>query len=145
MIINFSLRRWHFLLNHRQVIRIIISSVQQYMCLCKSPWRWLECKHWSLARQKPLILIQNFTTTSKQASKHLHKFFSSCCCTVLIWVNLLKHLNASFKVSKPLSQRSTIMVPSLGSDLGSWPFSASSGALCFLISTRWSSMRSWLW
>jgi len=74
IIINYNLRSWHFLLNHRQVIRIVISSVQQYICLCKRPWRWLEHEHWNLERQRPLILIQNFITTSKQASIFTNSF-----------------------------------------------------------------------
>ena len=63
-----NLRR-HFLLNCRRVGWIVVSSVQQYTWRCMNTWR--RNKHWSVAREKPLLLILLV------ASKHPHNSLSS--------------------------------------------------------------------
>ena len=50
--------------------------------------------------QRPLLLLQNLHT----AHKHPHNPLSSCCCSILVPINVSKHLDASSGQSKPLSQ-----------------------------------------
>ena len=53
-------------------------------------------KHWSLARQRPLPLLQNLLTANKQP-------LSSCCCLQLVPINVLRHPDATFtQSSSPL-------------------------------------------
>jgi len=53
-----------------------------------------------LVSQTPLLHLQKLLT----ASKHLHSSLSSCCCLLLAPVIFLRHPDASFSQSKPLSQ-----------------------------------------
>lgn len=57
-------------------------------------------KHRGLARQRPLLLLQNPLT----ASKHPHNSLSSCSCSLFVRISVLKHLDADINDSKPLSQ-----------------------------------------
>ena len=95
---NESLRMRHFHLNCQHVIWVMISNIQQYRWWCMSPCRWLEIKHWNVARQKPLIF--RIVTLNK----HPHKPFCSCCCLLLVQILVLKHPDASIsEPSSPLS------------------------------------------
>jgi len=68
---------------------------------CKNSWTWLEeIKHWSLVRQRPLIFLQNHPIRSM----HSHNSSSTCCCSPLVRIDVLKHLDASLSEFKPLSQ-----------------------------------------
>lgn len=90
--INLSGRRilsWFF--------RINISSVQQYRWQCTS-LEWI--RHWSQARQRPLLLLRNRLTESK----HLRNSLYSICLSLMLRTKLTRHLNATFNESKPLSQ-----------------------------------------
>lgn len=63
---KYNLRRRHLLVNCRSVIRIVIYVIQQYWWRDMNPWIWLEgIEHWSLPRQR-LLLIQNRFTGSKK-------------------------------------------------------------------------------
>jgi hypothetical protein len=74
-----------------------------------------------------LPLLQNLLA----ASRNLHVALSSCCCSLLVSINILEHPDASFNsVQVPQSNSKTVIVPSLGSNSGS---SDSSRALCFRI------------
>jgi hypothetical protein len=98
---NDNLSRRRFLLNRRPVSWIIAFSVQHYRWRCTSPWGWLEeIKRWSLARQTHPLIVQNLLT----ASKHPHSSLSSCCSSLPVPITVLKHLDASFSQSNPLSQ-----------------------------------------
>jgi hypothetical protein len=82
-------------------------SRNKYRQQCTSPWRQTaEIKHWSILT----------------ASKHPHKSFSRCCCSLLIQINVLKHLDASFRESNTLRTSQVVMILSLCSGSG---FSAS--------------------
>jgi hypothetical protein len=63
----------------------------------------------------------------------------SCCCSLLVRINVLEHLDASSGLTV---KSETVVALPLGSGLDS---SASLRALCFRISTRWSRMWSWSW
>lgn len=78
--------------------------------------------------------LTKLSKTCSAPSGSPHHSLSSCCCLVLLPVNVLKQLGASFSQSKPLSPLQTVSVPSLGSHSGS----SASSALWFRISTRWS-------
>ena len=120
--------------NCRTVVWIITSNVHQHRRRCRNPWRYIEdTKHWSLGKQKPLLLLQNLLKASNQP----HNSLSSWCCSQLVPINVHRHPDESFSRSMPLSQLQTLVVLSLGTGSGSW---ASSRALCFLISTRWSNV-----
>ena len=74
----------------RRVIWIFVSNVQQYRWRCTS-----RCR-----RQRPLLLLQNLLT----ASKDPHNSVSGCCCSLLVPINVLKDPDANFYQSKSLSQ-----------------------------------------
>jgi len=96
---NESLRRGHFLLNRKRAIWTIISGVRQYRWRYTGPWIWLEeINHWSLARQ-----ISSSPSESPH-NKRPHNSLSSCCCSLLVPFIFLRHPDASFSQSKPLSQ-----------------------------------------
>ena len=119
----------------------IVSNVQQFRWRCTSPWRWLEeIRHWSLARQRHLLLQHHLI-----ASKHSYNSLSSCGCSLLFQISVLKHLDvSSINPSASVSFKAVMVVP-LGWDSdfsGSLPLSR---ALYFRISKRWSSVTSWLW
>ena len=91
--------------------RTIGGNVQQYRLRCMKPWRWMkEIKHWVLARQRPLLLLQNLPT----ASKDPHNSVSSFCFSLLVPVNILKRPDATFYQSYPHSQLQNRHVPLLG-------------------------------
>ena len=97
---NDNLRKIHVLLNCTRVVWIINCNVQQYRWRCAGPWSWLqEIKRLSLKRQRPHLLHQNLLT----ASMHPQNSLPSCC-SLLVRINVLKHLAASFNEPKPLSQ-----------------------------------------
>jgi hypothetical protein len=75
----------------------------------------LQFKHWSILT----------------ASKHPHKSFSRCCCSLLIQVDVLKHLDDSFKESNTLRTSQLVMILSLCSGSG------------FLASARGSASEFW--
>jgi len=78
-------------------------SRNKYRQQCTSPWRrTAEIKHWSILT----------------ASKHPHKSFSRCCCSLLIQVNALKHLDARFKESNTLRTSQLVIILSLCSGSG---------------------------
>jgi len=88
------------LLNCGQVIWIIICNVQRYRWRCTSLWRWREeSKHWSLAMQRPLLLLQNLLVSRK----HLRNSLSRCYWSLRASIIVLKQLVASFSQSKPIS------------------------------------------
>ena len=63
----------------------------------RSSWRWpQQIKHWILTRQR--LLLQNFLTESK----HPHNSLSDCPWS-LVWIDVLKHLQASCRVQAPQS------------------------------------------
>jgi hypothetical protein len=110
--------------------KVITSIVQQCRWRYASPWKWpADIKHWRLATQRRLLPLHNLLTTSK----HPHN------CP---FQSVLKHLDASFRQSKPLSQLQPVTVLFSGSGSGS---SSSSWALCVRISTRRSPVLSWSW
>lgn len=125
---NKNFRRKKFLMNCRRVIWIIIFNVQQY--------KWLEIEHWTLAGPRPLLLQNLFV-----ASKCPHTSLFSCCLMFVPFI-VLQCLDAFFNDPMPSVSFKTIVVPSLGSGLGS---SASSGALGFWILKRLSNKISWSW
>jgi len=104
---NGNLRRRHFLLNCWPVICSIISSIQQYMWLYMKPWGWPEeIKHCSVARQRPLLLLWNLLTSSKHPCNSL----SGCFCILLVHIDGLELLDASFSESKPLSTEINVLL-----------------------------------
>jgi hypothetical protein len=97
---NSDLRRRHLLLNYRQVIRIIMSNVQQYKWWRTSTWRRLEAiKYRTLARKIPFILQNPIV-----ASKIPHNSLSRSCSSLLVRLCDLKHPDASFSNPTTLSQ-----------------------------------------
>jgi len=105
-----------------------VTNVQQQRWRCNSPWVWLEeIKLWS----KKSSSLSEFPH-SKQASSQL---LTSCCCSVLVSINYIKHLNSGVSETKQLGQLQNCLGPPLGSGSG---LSDSSKTLCFRISTRWS-------
>jgi hypothetical protein len=124
---NDKLNKSHFLLRFWRVICFIMNA-QQLRWRWTIPWRWLEeMKHWSLATCRALHLFQNLLT----ASKNPHNSLSSCCCSLLVPVNVriykvlqiwpglivcklvtvcpghiwtTLYLDATFRQSSPLSQ-----------------------------------------
>ena len=62
----------------------------------------MTCRNQALKSgwQRPLLLLQNLHI----AHKHPHNPLSSCCCSLLVPINVPKHLDASSSQSKPLSQ-----------------------------------------
>jgi hypothetical protein len=91
---NDNLRRRHILLYLRRAICVIISHVQQCSWRCTNPWRRLEeIKHWCLAHKTP-----------SSPSESPHNSLSNSCCSLLVSVSVLKHLDASFSQSKSLGQ-----------------------------------------
>ena len=75
------------------------------------PWRWLEgIKSRRLARGRLHLLLRNLLIASKQP----HNSLSSCCCTLLVPINALKHPDKSFSQSKPLGQLQNGNGPFLG-------------------------------
>ena len=112
-------------------------NVQQHLWRCWVLWKWYEeTKHWNPAEQRP----QLFLRTLFMASKHLPNHLSSCCCSLLVGISVLRHpslrpvLSVSFQ---------TATVLSLGSGSGFLGSSDSSMALCLRISTEWSSILSY--
>jgi hypothetical protein len=86
---------------HWQVIWILICSIQQYGWRYTSPWSWLQgIKRYSLKRQRPLLLLLHNLLIARM---HPHNSLPSYC-SLLIQINVLNHLAASFNVSKPVSQ-----------------------------------------
>ena len=85
---NDNLRRSQFLLNCKRVI-----------CRWRrrTKWRWLEIKHWRLARQRPLFLLQN-TLKARMYPNNYCLVVAGCCS------NVLKQLGVIFSESKPLNQ-----------------------------------------
>ena len=90
----------------------------------------MTCRNQALKSgwQRPCLLFHNCHI----AHKHRHSPLSSRCCSLLVPVNVPKHIDASSGQSKPLSQLQNVMVLSLGLGSGS---SAASLAICFQIST----------
>ena len=76
---NDKLKRSCFwFLNHGSVIWIIISSIQSYWLLCLSTTVWCKkFRHWNLARQIALVLLQNLSIVSKHQDKPFSNFLSS--------------------------------------------------------------------
>ena len=138
--VNYSLRRRHFALNRRPVVWIIISNVHQYRWLCASPWKWLEeMSTGSLARQRPLSVPPE-STHRKASIIIILCLFDSARCSFCI--SVVKHLDASFNVSKPLRQLQNRQVSLLRVILF---FQSFCKALWFRISIRWSNETSWSW
>jgi hypothetical protein len=130
---NDNLRRRDCLLNCRPVIWIT-SIVQQWTCglWYTSPWRWLEqIKHWSLAGQRPLHARRNRLIASKRPRDSL----SRSCCSLLIRMDVLRHLDASQLQNRhgPLPR------------LRLWFRTFFKDTVCFRISTRTSCVSSWSW
>jgi hypothetical protein len=113
---NFNLRTRHTLFNCRRVTWIVVSNIQQYWWQCTTPRRWIEgIKHWTPARWRLLLLLQNFLT----ASKRPHNSVCSCCCSLFLTVIVLRHLHqwvqSSQSTSKPScsSPKAQAVVPQL--------------------------------
>jgi len=86
--------------NCRQVIWILIYSIEQYRWRYTSPWNWLQgIKRCSLKRQRPLFLLQNLLTASMHPRNSLPGY-----CSLFIQIDVLNHLAASLNMSKPVSQ-----------------------------------------
>ena len=86
------------LVNCMTAIWIITSNDHQNRRRCTSLCRWLEeTKHWSLASQRPLPLLHNLLTASNQP-------LSSCCCSQLVPINVLRHPDATFSQSSSPSE-----------------------------------------
>ena len=91
----------HLLLKCRRVNWIIhLQCPKIQMAVQESLKISWKIKHWNLARQRPLLLLQNPLT----AHKYPHNSLSRCCCSLLVPINVLKHLHVSFSQSKSLSQ-----------------------------------------
>jgi hypothetical protein len=82
------------------------------------------------------------SSSGSSLSKHPHNSLSCCWCSLPIWINVLKHLDASFSDSKTVSQIWNPCGPLLRLRLR---FLSPSKILCFWISTVWSRVKSWLW
>jgi hypothetical protein len=133
---NGALRRGDFLRNCRWLIWITF-VIQQYTYRLRLTisWRWREeIKHWSMARQRLLLALRICLIARKR-----HNSFPRCCCSLIVRINILTHLDASFMGPGLAFNFETVMVRFLGSGYIS---SVSSWAFCFRISTR-SSLRSW--
>jgi hypothetical protein len=79
-----------------RVMWVIISCVLRYRWRCASVWMWLEyIKHWSVTRERSLLLLQNLIE-----SKHPHSLHSLC--SLLVWSAVL--ISSTFGDSKPKSQ-----------------------------------------
>ena len=126
----------HFVLKCRQALLIVISNVKGAALLhvsLKMTWRNQATEVW---RDRHLLL-QNLHITSKHNPNSL-----SSCCLLLLHINALKYLDASFNQSSPSVNFVIVMDFSLGWGSGS---SASSKALCFRIWKRSPSVSFWLW
>ena len=148
----------HFILDFRRV-----TGSSSPVSSSLSPRRWLEyTKHWSLASQTPLLILQNLI----KASKNLHNSLCGCFSMFLRTI-ALKHGGASFYESKPQTQhinrhsplqRLRLKPRLMLKNILRLMFGlrlvlkfviflrfASSRALCFRISTRWLNMsfKSW--
>jgi len=121
-------------LNCWWVIFVIISTVRHHRWQCMSPWRRLEeTKHGSLAWPKPLLFLQHLL----KARKHPHNFLSTCCCSLLIWINFSDALKPASSSLSPSVNFISMVVPFLGSG---WVFWVSSRVLFFQI---WQYCHAW--
>ena len=82
------------------------------------------------------------SSSGSPLSKHPHNSLSFCWCSLHIWNNVLKHLDASFSDSKTVGQ---IWNPRGPLHRLRLKFLSPSKILCFRISAIWSRMKSWLW
>jgi hypothetical protein len=100
---KWQFKKRHFLLNHMRVIWIVVSSVQQQKRPCTIPWRWLGINvYWTLATQRPVLLLQNLLIANKQP----HNSLSSCCCSMLVSRDVFRHLQRPYAPqSKPKPSR----------------------------------------
>jgi len=78
-----------------------------------------------MARQRLLLALRNRFIARKR-----HNSLPRCCCSLIVRINILTHLDASFIGPSLTVNFETVMVSFLGS--GSFS-SASSWALCFRI------------
>ena len=66
-------------------------------------------KHWNVARQNSLFLLQNLLIASKLPNNSV----SGCCCTLLAGINVLRYLDVSSNESSPLLQLRNLLSPFL--------------------------------
>lgn len=136
---NGNLRRRHFLFNCRQVIWIITTSSAIQVVMHKSlKMTWRNQK---LNSGGTKISSSPSEFHLLVGSKNPHNSLSSCCCCCSYESVSSNTLMPASVSPSPSVNSETIMVLSLG--LGSVS-SASSGVLCFGISTRWSNVSSHL-
>jgi hypothetical protein len=106
-----NLRR-QFLVYCRRIMRIIVTSVPSLQMARISLWRRLEIMHWILVRRRPLRfknLLQASSHPRNPSSKaYVHRGrevpnpwywynpSSSCCCSPLVHISVLRRLEASF-------------------------------------------------
>jgi len=82
------------------------------------------------------------SSSASHLSKHPHNSLSFCWCSLPIWINVLKHLDASFSDSKTVGQ---IWKPRGPLVRLRHRFLNPSKILWFWISTIWLRAKSWLW
>jgi hypothetical protein len=83
---TFKLRRRHFLLNYRRGV-CVVTAVPIITSGAPTSWRRLQ----EIQYQRFSLPLQNLLTASRQ----LHDSLCSCCCLLLVPVNVLRHLGAS--------------------------------------------------
>jgi len=119
----------HFVSNCRSVIWIFISSVQHYRWRCTSPWKWLEeLKQIKSGETKTLLFLQNRLIPNKQPYNFLSGDVRLNHCLQPPWRQL----------SQPQNRQDPLLRVTLR-------FRSFCKALCFRISIRWLSERSWSW
>jgi len=82
------------------------------------------------------------SSSGSPLSKHPHNSLSCCWCSLPIWINVLKHIDASLSDSKTVCQ---ILNPRGPLHRLRFRFLSPSKIICFWISVIRSRMKSWLW